>query len=48
MEQAVRAQIGVDYYARSLQEAVDLCMHGNLKDEDLSSSSTLRAATVQG
>jgi predicted PurR-regulated permease PerM len=34
-DQSMRAQIGADYYARSLQEAVDLCIHANLKDEDL-------------
>ena len=33
-DQGVRAQIGADYYARSLQEAVDLCLHANPEDED--------------
>ena len=29
-DRGIRAQIGADYYARSLQEAVDLCIHANL------------------
>jgi hypothetical protein len=40
--QGMRAQIGADYYARSLREAVDLCTHANLGDEDLSASSAAR------
>jgi hypothetical protein len=46
-DRGIGAQIGADYYARSLQEAVDLCTHANLENEDLSASSTLRGATVQ-
>ena len=46
-DQGMRAQIGADYYARSLQEAVDLCIHANPKDEDLSASSPPRGTTVQ-
>jgi hypothetical protein len=46
-DQGMRAQIGADYYARSLQEAVDLCIHANLKDEDLSASSASRGTSVQ-
>ena len=46
-DQGMRAQIGADYYARSLQEAVDLCIHANLKDEDLSASSAPRGTSVQ-
>jgi predicted PurR-regulated permease PerM len=43
-DQGMRAQIGADYYARSLQEAVDLCTHTNPKDEYLSASSLARGA----
>ena len=46
-DQGMRAQIGADYYARSLQEAVDLCTHANLKDEDLCASSAPRGTIVQ-
>ena len=46
-DQGVRAQIGADYCARSLQEAVDLCIQATREDEGLSASSTLRGATVQ-
>ena len=45
-DQGMRAQIGADYYARSLQEAVDLCIHANPKDEDLSASSPARGARM--
>jgi predicted PurR-regulated permease PerM len=33
-DQGVRAQIGADYYARSLQEAVDMCMQASCQDQD--------------
>ena len=46
-DQGMRAQIGADYYARSLQEAVDLCTHANPKDEGLSASSSPPGTTLQ-
>jgi hypothetical protein len=36
MDEGMRAQIGADYYAGSLREAVDLCTRTNLEDLDLS------------
>jgi hypothetical protein len=45
-DRSVRAKIGADYYARSLQEAVDLCTRANGQNEDLGAS-TLRGASVQ-
>ena len=45
-DRGLGAQIGADYYVRSLQEAVDLCI-ASLKDEDLSASSALRGTSVQ-
>jgi predicted PurR-regulated permease PerM len=33
-DQGVRAQIGADYYAKSLQEAVDLCIQANRQEDD--------------
>jgi predicted PurR-regulated permease PerM len=41
-DQGMRAQIGADYYARSLREAVDMCTHANPEDGDFSASSTAR------
>jgi hypothetical protein len=41
-DQSMRAQIGADYYARSLREAVDLCTHAILKGGDLCASSAAR------
>jgi predicted PurR-regulated permease PerM len=41
-DQGMRAQIGADYYARSLREAVDLCTHAILKGGDLCASSAAR------
>ena len=46
-DQGVRAQIGADYYAKSLQEAVDLCIQANCQDEDPRAASAPRGATIQ-
>jgi predicted PurR-regulated permease PerM len=46
-DQGMRAQIGADYYAGSLREAVEVCIHANRKDEDLTASSAARGATAQ-
>jgi predicted PurR-regulated permease PerM len=46
-DKGIRAQIGADYYARSLKEELDLCIHANLKDEDLGASSAAHGRIVQ-
>ena len=46
-DKRIRAQIGADCYARSLQEAVDLCIHAKVKQEDLSALPAARGPIVQ-